>query len=168
MCADKADELDHVLASKKAEKEKEEKQTFETYLLRVKGSKIELQHHSNFDENGLIYLLGTLGKQIYFENPAKKWMVNISASSISPDSDKPSEIASRRECNVCTTAEDHPTITIEFNQVSIIPTKYSIKNSNKKGAGALRSWILQGSKDGNSWDKLLAHRKDANLREEKY
>jgi E3 ubiquitin-protein ligase HECTD1 len=165
MCADKADEADHVLALNKAEKEKDEKLRFQNYISQIGGRK-ELYFQSNFDENGLIYLLGTLGKQINFENPAKKWMVNVFASSLSPDSEKPSEVASRRDCSVSTNLEDQPMITLEFAKVSLVLTKYSIKHSNKKGAGALRSWVLLGSKDGHSWDKISAHKKDASLKDE--
>jgi E3 ubiquitin-protein ligase HECTD1 len=164
MCADKADEIEHKLAAEKAEKESKEKAMFQTFASKCLG-KVELRYQSTFDENGLVYLLGTLGKQCFFENPAKKWMMNVSASSISPESDKPSEIASRRDCTVSTNEEDHPMITIEFTQASIIPTKYSIKSSSKKGNGTLRTWNLLASKDGNSWDKLSSHKKDNSLNE---
>lgn len=142
MCADKADESEHKLAADKASREAEEKSELSNYLKTV-SKKAECNFNSLSDENGIIYLLGSIGKRRAFENPGKKWMMNISTSSLQAGSDKPSEVAGRRDAAVGTNVEEGACITFEFTVALVSPNYYTIQHSSKSGVGALRSWALE-------------------------
>jgi E3 ubiquitin-protein ligase HECTD1 len=47
--------------------------------------------------------------------------------------------------------------------VWIIPTHYTLRHARGYGKSALRSWELQGSKDGTEWVLLSCHEQDTEL-----
>jgi hypothetical protein len=78
MCADKADEAEHKLAAEKAARQEEEKKEFHELLGR-QARTATFEFKSEFDENGAIHFLGTLGNQRVFENPGNIFLRSTSS-----------------------------------------------------------------------------------------
>ena len=52
-----------------------------------------------------------------------------------------------------------------FAGVWIIPSAYTIRHSRGYSKSALRNWLFQGSKDGQTWTTLSTHEDDGALHE---
>ena len=139
------------------------------YVLKLKAlsSPLRLSYESDFDENGLIYYIGTNGKSKEWINPAKHGLVSVTSSDgRSLPYGKVEDILSRQaEPRNCHT-KDRPNSWFAIDLgVYIIPSAYTLRHSRGYGKSALRSWQLEMSKDGSTWELISAHENDESLLE---
>uniref|UniRef100_A0A0M3I707 E3 ubiquitin-protein ligase n=1 Tax=Ascaris lumbricoides TaxID=6252 RepID=A0A0M3I707_ASCLU len=133
---------------------------------RKNSSKISFVYSSDFDDQGLIYWLGTNGKTFsHWTNPASVNVVYVTSSDGARQPyGHPEDILSRDVSALnCHTSDDkNAHFTIDLG-VYIYPTSYTLRHARGYGRSALRNWLFQGSRNGRTWDVLLVHENDAAL-----
>lgn len=128
----------------------------------VHGVMKEFTYSSNFDDNGLLYYLGSLQKKHQYCNPAIQRFVSIQASSVATDSAVMTAVAGRK-CERCMTDSRKPCwIIIDLKDVKIELNYYTLKHYNSYN-NVLRTWTLEGSNDGKTWVILRVHQSDDSL-----
>jgi hypothetical protein len=134
----------------------------------TKGDSVGLQeilyeYKSDFDENGVLYYLGTCGKLNQWENPHDLKLVQVTCSSLQNDSRPPSAIVGRETVRCVTRPLENSWIQIDFDGVEINPTHYTLRHYNSWHHEALRSWRFEASKNGQQWITLREHIVDESL-----
>ncbi|XP_068683255.1 E3 ubiquitin-protein ligase HECTD1-like isoform X4 [Montipora foliosa] len=132
------------------------------------GNKITFTHMQDFDENGIIYWLGTNGKLIPdWVNPGSVGIVAISTSEgRGLPYGKVEDILSRDSAALnCHTNDDKNAWFAVDLGVWVIPTCYTLRHARGYGRSALRNWLFQVSKDGKNWTTLYTHTDDNSLNE---
>lgn len=126
-----------------------------------------LKHHSHFDENGLIYFIGSNGRTAEWVNPSQYGLVTITSSEGKQlPYGKLDDILSREPVSVnCHTRDNKKSWFAIDLGVFIIPSAYTLRHARGYGRSALRNWLLQGSKDGVNWTTLITHSDDKSLSE---
>ena len=122
----------------------------------------------DFDQNGLVYYLGSFGgRELVWENPGKCGLVKVTSSPLAED--PPSlpawGILSRSAVRCVTQARKRSHFTISFgDQYAIRPSAYSLRHYSTYDTEAARNWRLEGYRtDGKTWDVLREHRGDRAL-----
>ncbi|GMR47420.1 hypothetical protein PMAYCL1PPCAC_17615 [Pristionchus mayeri] len=133
-----------------------------------KGEPLTFTYTSDFDENGIIYWLGTNGRsEQEWTNPASVGVV-VASSSDSPRQPfgRPEDILSRDPNALnCHTGDDKNShFTIDMG-ASIKPSNYTLRHSRGYSRSALRNWLFQGSNDNRVWEILSFHKNDTSLTE---
>lgn len=125
------------------------------------------KHQHDFDENGVIYFIGSNGKTSEWVNPAQYGLVNVSSSDGKQlPYGKLEDILSRDSVSVnCHTKDNKKAWFAVDLGVHIIPTAYTLRHARGYGRSALRFWLLQASKDAVNWTTLVTHNDDRNLTE---
>lgn len=102
---------------------------------------------SDFDENGLLFFLGTFGRSKPFQNVASLGFVKISSSSI--DSSSNLESLGGREPKICFT-KDEPSswFMIDLVNISFALSGFTLRHFHENGLFSLVSWDVEGSNDG--------------------
>ncbi|KIH67050.1 HECT-domain protein [Ancylostoma duodenale] len=134
------------------------------------GDRIRLIYTSDFDEQGVIYWLGTNGRTASdWTNPATIGIVQVTCSDQRQPFGKPEDVLSRDVNPInCHSSDDkyvslrNANFTIDLG-VLIYPTAYTLRHARGYGRSALRNWLLQGSKDKQVWEVLVAHADDTSL-----
>ncbi|PIC33910.1 hypothetical protein B9Z55_013719 [Caenorhabditis nigoni] len=135
--------------------------------LKEKGKSVVLRHTGDFDENGVIYWIGTNGKTVpTWTNPATVKAVKVTCSDLRQPFGKPEDLLSRDSNPInCHSSDDkNAHFTIDLG-VFLIPTSYTMRHSRGYGRSALRNWSLQGSIDSKKWDDIISHVDDKSLGE---
>ena len=129
---------------------------------------IQLTHSKDFDENGLMYWIGTNGKTCSeWINPASVGLVVVTSSEgRSLPYGRLEDILSRETSAVnCHTNDDRKAWFAVDLGVYIIPSCYTLRHARGYGRSALRNWMFQVSKDGANWTTLYTHSDDTSLNE---
>jgi E3 ubiquitin-protein ligase HECTD1 len=151
------------------------------YLTKLKerlenGECVELKYEKDFDENGLLYWIGTNGKT------RQEWMnpvvatnnsllrLSISESSRQQMSSGKLEDVIGRTAVACHTGGEDKRVWIVLDLgLYIIPTHYTLRYSKGFSKTAPRNWALLASRTGDStsadWDLLSVHSNDDTLKE---
>ena len=99
----------------------------------------------DFDENGALYYIGTLGKKQIYCNPHELNLVTAFASSLSKG--EISDFVGRNLVNLRTENEEFSFLGVDLGQNrKLIPKAYSIRNRNSS-THVLLCWELEGSND---------------------
>ncbi|PAV66473.1 hypothetical protein WR25_22510 isoform C [Diploscapter pachys] len=119
---------------------------------------------SDFDDQGVIYWLGTNGRTREWTNPGTVGVVKVISSDNRQPFGKPEDILSRdiSPLNCHTSDDKNANFTIDLG-VYVYPTSYTLRHARGYGRSALRNWLFQGSKDKQVWEMLVAHLDDASL-----
>ncbi|GFR88010.1 E3 ubiquitin-protein ligase HECTD1 [Elysia marginata] len=146
-----------------------ERQTF-NYVKRLKepGTTITFAHHSDFDDNGLMYWIGTNGKSSYeWVNPGQYGLVVVTSSEgRSLPYGKLEDILSRDSAALnCHTNDDKKAWFAIDLGVWLVPSCYTLRHARGYGKSALRNWEFQMSKDGVTWQTFYKHEADISLNE---
>ena len=131
-------------------------------------TKVELTHTKDFDENGLMYWIGTNGRTCHeWVNPASVGLVVVTSSEgRSLPYGRLEDILSREPSAVnCHTNDDRKAWFAVDLGVFIIPSCYTLRHARGYGRSALRNWMFQVSKDGVTWTTLFSHSDDTSLNE---
>lgn len=124
----------------------------------------QLIHLSDFDGKGLVAFLATSGGLSDYKNPAETGYVDVRASSIETDSEPAASILGDSVVRCLTTSGGNAWFSVDFKDLRIKPTHYSLRHYLTWGTEALRNWVLEGSNDGgDSWIVISEHNADASL-----
>lgn len=129
------------------------------------GERIRLTYTSDFDEQGVIYWLGTNGRTAAdWTNPASIGIVQVTSSDQRQPFGKPEDVLSRdvNPINCHSSDDKNASFTIDLG-ILLYPTAYTLRHARGYGRSALRNWLLQGSKDKQVWEVLVAHSDDTSL-----
>ncbi|XP_070578123.1 E3 ubiquitin-protein ligase HECTD1-like isoform X2 [Ptychodera flava] len=145
-----------------------ERTTF-TFVKRAKeGPALAFRHQRDFDENGIIYWVGTNAKTAYeWVNPGQYGLVAISSSEgRNLPYGRLEDILSRDSSALnCHTNDDkNAWFAIDLG-LWVIPSGYTLRHARGYGRSALRNWLFQVSKDGHNWTTLFNHVDDCSLNE---
>lgn len=143
-----------------------ERTTFQ-FLKKLKEPKHQTFKHSyDFDENGVIYFIGTNGKTTTdWVNPAQYGLVSVNSSDgRNLPYGRVEDILSRDSSALnCHTNDDKRSwFSIDLG-LYLIPSAYTLRHARGYGRSALRNWYFQMSKDGVNWTTLSTHTDDVSL-----
>lgn len=143
-----------------------DRSTFQ-FLKKLKEPKHQtFRHHHDFDENGVIYFIGTNGKtSLEWVNPGQYGLVSITSSDgRNLPYGRLEDILSRDTSALnCHTNDDKRSWFAIDLGLFIIPTCYTLRHARGYGRSALRNWLFQMSRDGMSWTTLYTHMDDTSL-----
>ena len=125
----------------------------------------EFFYEHNFDENGVLYYLGSAGRRRMWQNPHSVGQVQAFASSIGHGCQVENFVG--RDVKNCRT-EDEPYSFFGVDlgmERRLVPTHYTIRN-RKSNTHVLRNWYLEGSATGQSWTILDARIYNSNSNEQ--
>lgn len=118
---------------------------------------------SDFDTNGVMYYLGSRGKTQAFSNPCLAGLVAVTCSGLANDSEPVSAAVGREAVRCVSKPVKNSWFCFELKNVMLHPTMYSLRHYTSWDTECLRDWVLEGSKDGVSWDALVVHKNDEKL-----
>jgi len=118
----------------------------------------------NFDQNGILYWLGTNAKTMRWRNPCGGGEVRILSSGLDPSSADPSTIAGRVAVRCVTIPMDYAWFIIDFLHRKIKPTHYMLRHYMSFDTEALRNWNFEGSNNGKDWELIRQHKDDYSLK----
>uniref|UniRef100_K1RA79 E3 ubiquitin-protein ligase n=1 Tax=Magallana gigas TaxID=29159 RepID=K1RA79_MAGGI len=146
-----------------------DRQTFTfVKILKEKKDPFYLNYQSDFDENGLIYWIGSNAKTaVEWVNPAQYGLIVVTSSEgRNLPYGKLEDIVSRDSAALnCHTNDDKKAWFAIDLGVWIVPTHYTLRHARGYGRSALRNWQFQVSKDGINWVTLKTHKDDTSLNE---
>ncbi|CAH0382752.1 unnamed protein product [Bemisia tabaci] len=136
--------------------------------LKESPQQLNFKHQHDFDENGIIYWIGTNGKTCgEWVNPAQYGLVVVSSSDgRTLPYGKLEDILSRDSSALnCHSNDDKRAwFSIDLG-LWVIPSSYTLRHARGYGRSALRNWLFQVSKDGVNWTTLVSHTDDTSLNE---
>ncbi|XP_063927928.1 E3 ubiquitin-protein ligase HECTD1 isoform X6 [Zophobas morio] len=143
-----------------------DRSTFQ-FLKKLRESKYQTFKHSyDFDENGIIYFIGTNGKtSSEWVNPAQYGLVTVTSSDgRNLPYGRVEDILSRDSSALnCHTNDDKKSwFSIDLG-LYVIPNAYTLRHARGYGRSALRNWYFQMSRDGITWTTLYTHTDDTSL-----
>lgn len=136
------------------------------YLKKLKENKCNVfKHQHDFDENGIIYFIGSNGKSTDWVNPGQYGLVTITSSEGRQlPYGRLEDILSRDSISVNCHTKDNKKAWFSIDLgMYVIPTAYTLRHARGYGRSALRNWLFQMSKDGVSWTTLVTHSDDKSL-----
>jgi hypothetical protein len=126
------------------------------------GAGREFKYASDFDENGLLFHIGTEGGRGSWRNPMQAGLVAVTSSS--QRRGEPHMVVGREGKLCYTKSEPNSWFAIDLGAGhSIRPTHYTLRHGENGPHCRLRHWKLQGGDDGASWTDLRTHVNDAAL-----
>ncbi|XP_041710733.1 E3 ubiquitin-protein ligase HECTD1 isoform X5 [Coregonus clupeaformis] len=132
------------------------------------GQTFTFRHQHDFDENGIVYWIGTNAKTAYeWVNPAAYGLVVVTSSEgRNLPYGRLEDILSRDSSALnCHTNDDkNAWFAIDLG-LWVIPSAYTLRHARGYGRSALRNWVFQVSKDGQTWMSLYNHMEDCSLNE---
>uniref|UniRef100_A0A3Q3FYT3 E3 ubiquitin-protein ligase n=1 Tax=Labrus bergylta TaxID=56723 RepID=A0A3Q3FYT3_9LABR len=132
------------------------------------GQTFTFRHQHDFDENGIIYWVGTNAKTAYeWVNPAAYGLVVVTSSEgRNLPYGRLEDILSRDSSALnCHTNDDKNAWFAVDLGLWVIPSAYTLRHARGYGRSALRNWVFQVSKDGQNWTTLYTHVDDSSLNE---
>ncbi|XP_069494582.1 E3 ubiquitin-protein ligase HECTD1 isoform X2 [Ambystoma mexicanum] len=132
------------------------------------GQTFVFRHQHDFDDNGIIHWIGTNAKTAYeWVNPAAYGLVVVTSSEgRNLPYGRLEDILSRDSSALnCHTNDDkNAWFAIDLG-LWVLPSAYTLRHARGYGRSALRNWVFQVSKDGQSWSTLYTHVDDSSLNE---
>jgi len=116
-------------------------------------------YQSDFDTNGILYWIGCNYGTAKYENPSVKNYVKLTASTTF-ESGKIENLISHTPCACNMHSQANANFTIDFQKISIAPTKYTLRHTDSRDTECIRNWKLEASKDGQTWVLLREHKDD--------
>lgn len=136
------------------------------YLKKLKENKSNVfKHQHDFDENGIIFFIGSNGKSTDWVNPGQYGLVTITSSEGRQlPYGKLEDILSRDSISVNCHTKDNKKAWFSIDLgMFVVPTAYTLRHARGYGRSALRNWLFQMSKDGINWVTLVTHSDDKSL-----
>ncbi|XP_014350279.1 E3 ubiquitin-protein ligase HECTD1 isoform X6 [Latimeria chalumnae] len=132
------------------------------------GQIFTFRHQHDFDENGIVYWIGTNAKTAYeWVNPAAYGLAVVTSSEgRNLPYGRLEDILSRDSSALnCHTNDDkNAWFAIDLG-LWVIPSAYTLRHARGYGRSALRNWVFQVSKDGQNWTTMYTHVDDCSLNE---
>lgn len=115
----------------------------------------EFNFEYNFDENGVLYYLGSMAKRRNWQNPHSIGQVQAFASSVGQGCSVENFVG-RTVQNCRTEDEPYSFFGVDLGmERRLVPTHYTLRN-RKSTTHVLRNWYLEGSVSGSDWTILDA------------
>ena len=128
-------------------------------------SPVEFVYKYDFDDNGVIYYLGSYGKTRKWVNPNDLKIVDVFFSSIGVGV-KPEDFIGRDCVNCCTKNEKNAFMALDLGEGRyLFPSCYTVRNRPSRKY-VLMNWILEASVNNNEWyivDKRINFTEDAHF-----
>ncbi|CAG9785575.1 unnamed protein product [Diatraea saccharalis] len=144
-----------------------ERSTF-NFVQKIKTeAPITFTYDHDFDENGVIYFIGSNGGTCEWVNPGAHGLVSVwSSDGRQLPYGRAEDILSRspEPLNVHTNDDRRAFIALDLG-LHIVPSAYTLRHARGYGQSALRNWLFQMSMDGVTWSTLLAHSDEQALQE---
>ncbi|XP_049867951.1 E3 ubiquitin-protein ligase Ufd4 isoform X3 [Pectinophora gossypiella] len=144
-----------------------ERATF-SFVQKIKAeAPITFTYDHDFDENGVLYFIGTNGGTCEWVNPGAHGLVSVWSSDGRQLPYGRAEDALSRSpepLNVHTNDDRRAFIALDLG-LHIVPSAYTLRHARGYGRSALRNWLFQMSMDGVTWSTLLAHNDEQALQE---
>ncbi|XP_045534759.1 E3 ubiquitin-protein ligase HECTD1 isoform X2 [Papilio machaon] len=144
-----------------------ERSTF-TFVQKIKAeAPINFVYDHDFDENGVIYFIGSNAGTCEWVNPGAHGLVSVWSSDGRQLPYGRAEDALSRSpepLNVHTNDDRRAFIAVDLG-LNIIPSAYTLRHARGYGRSALRNWLFQMSMDGVTWSTLAAHSDEQALQE---
>eukprot|EP01083_Nonionella_stella_P042846 115638_1 len=122
------------------------------------------KYESDFDMNGIVYYLGSDGGKSDWQNPSKKGIIKIDSVPLRMDSKAKHNFVGREPVRCLTKNTRNAWFSIDFGDAQIKPTHYTLRHYVSWKDYCLRSWELQGSRDGGKqWSTIRQHINDKSL-----
>ncbi|XP_072939169.1 E3 ubiquitin-protein ligase Ufd4 isoform X2 [Epargyreus clarus] len=121
----------------------------------------------DFDENGVIYFIGSNGGTCEWVNPGAHGLVSVwSSDGRQLPYGRAEDILSRspEPLNVHTNDDRRAFVAVDLG-LHLVPTAYTLRHARGYGRSALRNWLFQMSADGLTWCTVLAHADEQALQE---
>jgi hypothetical protein len=117
----------------------------------------------DYDNNGILYWLGTQRGTAPYTNPHNSGKVIVSSSSNGAGCDYSHVVCNNSNGTFYTNNASNSFVVIDFrpSNIEITPTYYTI--SDGRCGYSIRSWVLQGSQDGIWWDTIKEHFDDMSI-----
>jgi len=123
---------------------------------------ISLEYHSDFDEHGLFYYIGTNGGREEWSNPGIRGRARVTCSS--QEKGNVVDVIGRAPTECWTMDVPASWIMINLGSTrSLVPNYYTLRHGGNSKADCLRNWTLQGSNDAKNWVLLNRHSSDCSL-----
>ncbi|KAL0831252.1 hypothetical protein ABMA28_002100 [Loxostege sticticalis] len=139
-----------------------------TFVQKIKAeAPITFAYDHDFDENGVLYFIGSNGGTCEWVNPGAHGLVSVwSSDGRQLPYGRAEDVLSRspEPLNVHTNDDRRAFIALDLG-LNIIPTAYTLRHARGYGRSALRNWLFQMSMDGVTWTTLLAHNDEQALQE---
>ena len=131
--------------------------------IRAAGAEREFKYARDFDENGLLFHIGTEGGRGPWRNPMQAGL-GVTVTSSSQHRGQPHMVVGR-EGDLCyTESKPNSWFAIDLGAGRCIrPTHYTLRHGFGNEQFRLRHWKLQGGNDGVSWTDLRTHVNDQAL-----
>ena len=121
------------------------KTKFNNQLIYPLNNNIKFKYKNDFDKNGALYYIGTLGLSKKYNNPHKLKLIKAFGSPLL--NGNYCDFVGRENVNLITENEENSFFGVDLGlDRNLIPTLYSIKNRDSS-SNVLLSWNLQGSND---------------------
>jgi hypothetical protein len=115
----------------------------------------------DYDGNGVLHWLGRRRGQGVWTNPAHTQHITLSSSSTALGT--LAMLTGNRVANFITRDEPLSWVAVEFRNIRVQPTHYTVGYYEGGTINIPRNWRFQGSNDGVNWDTLREHRNDFTL-----
>lgn len=127
----------------------------------------EFTYASDWDENGLLYFMGTnFGTEEQWQNPHDLKLVIVKMESIAYSA-PPAAAVSRTKARLRTKQRHNPWMKLDIGMNRhFIPNRYTIRHGGHADEAPLRNWVLEGSKNDKQWTSLKTHENDEALKGE--
>ena len=124
---------------------------------------VRFDYLSDFDDNGLMYFLGTQGRTRAYENPAKIGQCAVNSSEGKAKQNFYAVVGRERAgCAIYYKTVSWFAVDLGKGR-TLSPSAYTLRHGREDGTDALRVWELQGSHDGKVWITLKTHDNDTAL-----
>ena len=160
MCEDSQSSSDKLKENEAAVKAK--LQTVKNELARQPRT---FRYHSDLDENGVMWYLGTCGKTQPYANPAEAGFVKVVSSGLMGDSAPLSAAVGRELVRCVTTPVKNSWFVFELVDLCLSLTHYTLRHYNSWDTECLRHWVLEGGNESiqGPWEVIMSHVNDTAL-----
>ena len=101
-------------------------------------------HQSDFDDNGILHWLGTKAGTTGWTNPAESGLVSVTSSELMGNSTPITAICGKELVRCVTQEKVNAFWMLDFKNMRINPTHYTLKHYASWNIEALRNWKLEG------------------------
>lgn len=102
-------------------------------------------YQSDFDENGVLFYLGTGGGTSAWKNPALTGAVIATSSGMMPDSAPEAALCGREVVRCVTAMRPDAWVQLEFKDHWLAPTHYTLRHYISWDTECLRNWVIEVS-----------------------
>jgi hypothetical protein len=134
-------------------------------LSRRTGGSVELDFQSNFDENGVLYYIGTSGGQENYQNPHESGKVVVSASSMGQGHVK-NFVQHKHGSGIYNHTQNSANswFMVDLGVNRALRLKhYCLRSDNRRSNHKCRNWRIEGSNDADNFTCLRQHTNDSTL-----